>query len=156
MTLDEYQERVSHINFVLNAGVGKLLMDRYRPHFGIEYKFLAASVVNFAMLREAANDDARRYMRENQVLIEQQAQLLRHDRKVISALTDLYSFTLFSLALSAPETSKALVNRAIELGIWLEAPREVCCSEDISRYLDIMQTQAEKLWDPEDGSPSTA
>jgi len=147
MTLDEYQERVSHIDFVLNAGVGKLLIGRYRPHFGSEYNFLAASVMNFVMLREASNDDARRYMKENQVLIEQQAQLLRHDRKVPFALTDLYSFTLFPLAHSAPETSNALVNRAIELGIWLESPREVCCGEDISLYLDIMQTQAERLWD---------
>jgi hypothetical protein len=74
---------------------------------------------------------------------------------VASALTDLYSFTLFSLALGDPSASEALLNRAIELGIWLESPREVCCSEDISRYLEIMEYRAEKLWEPADGSPSS-
>ena len=145
--LDQELEKLvpSEIDLKLRLGIFRLLNAKYRPHFGDQSKFLCAGVFNWALSEPPGNEEAKSFSEANKYLIEREATSLYLDPDLALALSILYTFTLIRLGPKHPELSMEIAERATELNILIPSAKEICPTDDATKFLAFIDKYATTL-----------
>lgn len=133
------------VDLKLRLGTFRLLIEKYRQDHGERAKFLCAAIMNSALVEPPGNDEAKRYLEENHLLIEQESGKLSEDRQLSLAFSILYSFTLIRIGPKDPERSVLLTDRATELKLLLLSTNEICPTKDAAEFLAFLDRYATEL-----------
>jgi hypothetical protein len=136
----------SDIERMLAYGVGELLIDKFRSHFGEEEAGrIAVAILNSAFLMGTDDDGALCFARDNLAFVEQQAKAVHLDPQMSDAFSLLYSFMLVRIGPTDPERSTALTSRATDLMIALRTTEEIYPTTSASEFLSYVRRYALEL-----------
>lgn len=122
----------------LRLGLFVRLLAKYRSLIGEQQgRFLAAAIINTAIVEDPANPEATEYKAKNMALIQEEAEKLNLNDEFAEALSYLYAAESIVLTYRAKdrasERAKQIVHRASELSLHIPNTYDICGSDDFSQ-----------------------
>lgn len=129
-------------------------LEKYLAAHGKDTNFLAAGILNEALVEEPGNTDAQKYLEQNRQLIKSETRKLNQDPKLAEVLSYLYAAQTLYLAIVThnpfSNRTQELGNKAIELSLNIASIYQICGSNDAQKCIVALSEISTRLYENAD------